>query len=516
MADIFISYSSSDRELAKQLGSELEERGFSVWWDTNLVSGERFREVITSELSAAGAVIVIWTKDSIKSEWVVSEAQRAARAGKLIPMRSQEVDLAEIPPPFDLRHTDIFSNRSAIFNALEKLSVTPSHKAKSKIVYELGEVFHLGDPTVNFIDRSNTDAFRRMVVQLGRGGRLVRFFGQSKSGKTILCRHAFAKTTPIEVRGRSIDQITDFYQAIAAECGLTAQNLEKEVETFVIRDRRPIVVDDFHQIPTKTQQAIIRRVKPFLDAAITVVLISIPDCAKETILRDGELMDRTVAIAAPKWTDSELYEIVEKGFSALAISVDPSVVNSIVRQSFKNPLLVQDYCCELCMKFDIYRTLSKPRRVSPDEAALSSIFREKANSISGFYQGVITKPSDGKRKLADGSSVSVYALILLAIASVGVLEPLKVSTVARRMQHLLPAVAKQLDQTEVLDLIQELIRRLSGNKSKDYAVLFADKKLTISHPYFKVYLLWKFIPELTGVYPALNIEFDDEDDNAES
>ena len=34
----------------------MEGNGFTVWWDTNLTSGEIFREVIDRELDAAGAI----------------------------------------------------------------------------------------------------------------------------------------------------------------------------------------------------------------------------------------------------------------------------------------------------------------------------------------------------------------------------------------------------------------------------------------------------------------------------
>ena len=40
MADIFISYSKQDKALAEQLAGLLQEIGFSVWWDADLVPAE--------------------------------------------------------------------------------------------------------------------------------------------------------------------------------------------------------------------------------------------------------------------------------------------------------------------------------------------------------------------------------------------------------------------------------------------------------------------------------------------
>jgi hypothetical protein len=56
MADIFISYSQSSRAQTEQLANELKAKGFTVWYDTNLVPGDSFRDVIMSETwSGAGS-----------------------------------------------------------------------------------------------------------------------------------------------------------------------------------------------------------------------------------------------------------------------------------------------------------------------------------------------------------------------------------------------------------------------------------------------------------------------------
>ena len=77
MADIFISYSKKDEPDARLLSAFLEVRGYSVWWDANLEGGDKYRATITAELSKARAVVVIWTKNSVGSDWVQSEAGRA-------------------------------------------------------------------------------------------------------------------------------------------------------------------------------------------------------------------------------------------------------------------------------------------------------------------------------------------------------------------------------------------------------------------------------------------------------
>jgi hypothetical protein len=76
MADIFISYPKADQELALKLSAFLESEGWSVWWDKSLGAGDSYRDEIMKQLASARAVIVIWTENRIKSDWVRTERHR--------------------------------------------------------------------------------------------------------------------------------------------------------------------------------------------------------------------------------------------------------------------------------------------------------------------------------------------------------------------------------------------------------------------------------------------------------
>jgi hypothetical protein len=126
VADVFISYSKSRRAETVELAADLEARGFVVWWDKDITPGELFRDTIREELMKARAVIVIWTPTAAKSNWVISEATRAQRRGVLIAVHSADLNPDDIPSPFDVVHTELVTNRPAIFAALAKLGVEPS------------------------------------------------------------------------------------------------------------------------------------------------------------------------------------------------------------------------------------------------------------------------------------------------------------------------------------------------------------------------------------------------------
>jgi hypothetical protein len=93
MADIFISYARADRTRAEKLAHVLGQHGWSVWWDRFIPPGKTFDEVIEEALSSAKCVIVLWSHDSVKSEWVKAEASDAAQRHILVPILADEVTI---------------------------------------------------------------------------------------------------------------------------------------------------------------------------------------------------------------------------------------------------------------------------------------------------------------------------------------------------------------------------------------------------------------------------------------
>jgi TRAP-type C4-dicarboxylate transport system permease small subunit len=86
VAQIFISYSHQDLRQARSIATELEARGWSVWWDPEIRSGESFIVLINREISAASCVVVLWSKNSVTSRWVMEEAHNALTRDIICPV----------------------------------------------------------------------------------------------------------------------------------------------------------------------------------------------------------------------------------------------------------------------------------------------------------------------------------------------------------------------------------------------------------------------------------------------
>jgi len=93
MADVFISYKREDRGTAQRLADALEQLGFDVWWDLDLLAGDEYRNVIRAVIDQCSAAIVLWSTRSIESDFVMDEASHAKRKGKLCPALIDNVDL---------------------------------------------------------------------------------------------------------------------------------------------------------------------------------------------------------------------------------------------------------------------------------------------------------------------------------------------------------------------------------------------------------------------------------------
>lgn len=100
--DVFLSYAREDRERAGRLAHALEARGWSVWWDREILAGQAFDQAIEKQLESARCIVVLWSRDSVSSEWVKNEAAVAAERGVLTPVT---IDVVKLPLEFRRRQT---------------------------------------------------------------------------------------------------------------------------------------------------------------------------------------------------------------------------------------------------------------------------------------------------------------------------------------------------------------------------------------------------------------------------
>lgn len=95
---VFISYARADRPAVERLAIALEARGIAVWWDKMIEGGAAFAREIEERLESADAVVAVWSKTSVESDWVRDEAGHGRDRKRLVP-----VSLDGTAPPLGFR-----------------------------------------------------------------------------------------------------------------------------------------------------------------------------------------------------------------------------------------------------------------------------------------------------------------------------------------------------------------------------------------------------------------------------
>lgn len=83
---VFFSYSRTDKKAALPIIALLEDAGFGTWWDGNLEAGVDYVESTEQALESASAVVVLWSAQSVGSNWVRDEAMSGRARNCLVPI----------------------------------------------------------------------------------------------------------------------------------------------------------------------------------------------------------------------------------------------------------------------------------------------------------------------------------------------------------------------------------------------------------------------------------------------
>lgn len=105
-AQVFVSYSRQDRDRVEPLVRALSAAGLRVWYDAGLQAGDAYDSKIMAALQAAKAVVVVWSRASVDSQWVRAEATEGRALDKLV---ACQLEPCRPYPPFNLVHTEDLS-----------------------------------------------------------------------------------------------------------------------------------------------------------------------------------------------------------------------------------------------------------------------------------------------------------------------------------------------------------------------------------------------------------------------
>jgi formylglycine-generating enzyme required for sulfatase activity len=97
--DIFVSYAREDEAWVRSLAAEIAQGGRTVFWDRRIPIGQTWHSYIGTAVKASRCVVVVWSTQSVISEWVLAEADQGKRRGVLMPVFKDPVE-----PPMGFGH----------------------------------------------------------------------------------------------------------------------------------------------------------------------------------------------------------------------------------------------------------------------------------------------------------------------------------------------------------------------------------------------------------------------------
>jgi len=105
MPSVFLSHSSEDNDIVREIYYKLEEKNISCWFDeAEMKPGDIIYEKINQGLSKVDFIIVFLSRNSISSSWVKSEINAAFSMGRqrdesnIVPVFLPNIDMNDIPP----------------------------------------------------------------------------------------------------------------------------------------------------------------------------------------------------------------------------------------------------------------------------------------------------------------------------------------------------------------------------------------------------------------------------------
>jgi hypothetical protein len=118
MPRIFVSYSSKDVKTAENIQEYLAHNGFDVWRDKSRIEKDWSKE-IADALSRQDIILVLWSEDSSRSQWVKNEWITARALGKPIVVVAISA-LDKLPLP--LRNLDaiVIKNNDDIISDIQQ------------------------------------------------------------------------------------------------------------------------------------------------------------------------------------------------------------------------------------------------------------------------------------------------------------------------------------------------------------------------------------------------------------
>lgn len=417
---------------------------------------------------------------------------------------------------------------------------------------KLNDVFTPGgQPSITYVTRAGLNIEAALRKALSQRNIIVSLTGPTKSGKTVLCKNVLGELAHVWIEGGQIKSEAGLWDKICYELNYPREITKKassgdasnngisaagqigvpgtgvtltgtlggsklhssEIHRsysidamhtaleHLVKNDICLVIDDFHYIPEEARADIIRTLKGAVFNGLRVILLSTPHRAFEAIKAEAEITGRFKHVTMPSWETDDLEKIAETGFNALNVNCDEGIVQKFATEAQGSPLLMQQFCWNICYDSKIEAAATFRTRINP-QFPIANIFNEVAHdsglpTYEKFAKGPQSRTDRLLRPLWNGGEADIYEAILIAIAVTGPKEKLSYDQIRSSLNNILSdKVPQKLEVSNALNHLATIDEKENkGSRAIDWDAKALE--LVITDPFFRFYLRWKVKPKGT-------------------
>jgi hypothetical protein len=158
---------------------------------------------------------------------------------------------------------------------------------------------------------------------------------------------------------------------------------------------RFIVLEDFHYLPTETQEAFSVALKAFHEqSSFTFIIVGVWLDENRLVQYNGDLTGRVLAVDADAWARHELLEVIAVGEALLNVHIDDVLKTKLVDRCFESVYIVQEASYRACVDAEVYETQIEAKLVGVG-TDVDGLVRAIVGEQSARYDAFLTNFSSG-------------------------------------------------------------------------------------------------------------------------
>lgn len=358
-----------------------------------------------------------------------------------------------------------------------------------------------GFPDLTYVSQSGGVPEANLKEGLAQANKVISIVGESKTGKTTLCDNVFGRkpgADKILVTGDRIETEHSlwseaFRQLQAPITSGYANNTVGETIDLLIARGLPVIIDDFHYVDKALQQGLCRQMKNAAGRGLRFVVLNTPHRVDDPIRSNPDMSGRFFEVNLGFWSESDLAQIGNKGFTRLGLRVSAEVLAILAREALRSPQLMQTLCLETCrvLPADVPYEHQDVSLVSFD---LQQVKDKAARSYNystplDFLRGGPEERGNPRNifNLTDGSEGDVYEILVRALAMDPPFLTISLDALKDRVARLVGAGGKQPNVQMALGYTPTLFKDSRPPLQWDST----KRQLTVVDPHFYFYLRYK-------------------------